>query len=82
MFYSKTESLGLTTISKYEKAKKFRMAQSRQIFWVFVCLASMVKNADRVLMWFSHKMTINNSGRLAIQTCFVMFLVSIDYFEN
>ena len=52
MFYTKTESLGLTIILKYEKANESQVAQSRQIFWVFVCLASMIKNADRVLIWF------------------------------
>ena len=52
MLYSKTESLGLTTISKHEKANESRMVQSRHILWVFVCLITMVENRDRVLTWF------------------------------
>ena len=69
MFHSKTESLGLTTISKHEKANESRMPHSRQIFWVFVFSHYGKKGRLRFDLVYRIKMTINHLGRLAIHTC-------------
>ena len=46
------------------------MAQSRQIFWVFVCLATMVKKGrPRFDLVYRIKITINHLGRVTIHTC-------------